>query len=177
MDHNGRINAKPLAMTKLISLHLGGKLQAYNQFVLENQDEIYTFVYTLLQDEYLASLIVRRCFEKLYRQRLSGNQQTLRKRLFSLSIVAIRELLVREKRSILKQQKLEDCSEFELSQDNIGLLVSFLSLEQRLVISLVDIIGMNNEDSAEILGQPINKIRRNLANARYGLSTSYSVMK
>ena len=59
MDHNGCANATPLAVTNLIYLLLGDKLQAYNQFILENQDDIYTFVYSLLQDEYQASLIVQ----------------------------------------------------------------------------------------------------------------------
>jgi DNA-directed RNA polymerase specialized sigma24 family protein len=177
MDHNGRANVTPLAMTNLTSLLLGGKLQAYNQFVLENQDEIYTFVYMLLQDEYRASLIVQRCFEKLYHQQLSGNKKTLRKRLYSLSIAAIRELSAMEKRFFLKQQKSGDCSRLRLSQDNIALLVSSLPLEQSLVISLIDIIGMNYEEAAEILVQPINTIARNLACARYSLCTNYSFMK
>ena len=177
MDHNGRVNATSLAMTNLTSLLLGGKLQAYNQFVLENQDEIYTFLYTVLQDEYRASLIVQRCFVKLYHQHLSGNRKTLRKRLFSLSVTAIRELSAREKRSLLKQQKSGDCSRLVLSQDNIALQVSSLPLEQSLVISLIDIIGMNYEEAAAVLMQPINTIRRNLACARYSLCTTYSVMK
>lgn len=145
-------------MSNLHAPLLRGELQVYNQFVLEIQDEIYTFVYTLLQDECRASMIVQRCFVKLYHQHLSGKKKTLRKRLFSLSIVAIRELSTREKRSFLKQKKSGDCSKLELSQDNIALLVSSLPLEQSLVISLIDIIGMNYEEAAEILILPINKL-------------------
>jgi len=177
MDQNYDTNLPRGRKHKLISRILGANLQAYNQFVLENQDEIYTFVYTLLQDEYRASLIVQRFFVKLYHQRHFGDKKTLRKRLFSLSIAAIRELSAREKRSFLKHQKPGDCSRLELSQDNITLLIISLPLEQSLVISLIDIIGLNYEEAAEILAQPIETITRNLACARYSLCTSYVVLK
>jgi hypothetical protein len=177
MNHNSSANATPLAIINLISLLLGGKLQAYNQFVLENQNEIYTFVYTLLSDENRASLIVQQCFSKLSRQHLSGDNKTLRKYLFSLSVTAVRELSAREIRSNMKQHKFMNCSRIDLGQDWIAFQINFLPIDQGLVISLIDVIGMNYEEAAEILEQPLNWVAQTLAYARYTLSTGNSVLQ
>jgi DNA-directed RNA polymerase specialized sigma24 family protein len=177
MVYNNRKNLTILAKYSLISRILGGKLRMDNQFVLEYQDEIYTFVYMLLRDENRASLIVQQCFSKLSRQYLSGDNKTLRKYLFSLSVTAVRELSAREIRSNMKQHKSMNCSRIDLGQSWIAFQINFLLLDQGLVISLIDVIGMNYEEAAEILEQPLNWVAQTLAYARYTLSTGNSVLQ
>jgi hypothetical protein len=77
----------------------------------------------------------------------------------------------------MKQHKSMNCSRIDLGQSWIAFQINFLLLDQGLVISLIDVIGMNYTETAEILEQPLNWVAQTLPYPRYNLSTGNSVLQ
>jgi DNA-directed RNA polymerase specialized sigma24 family protein len=132
----------------------GMNLQAFNHLILQHQDEAYTLAFDLLGDETLAEEVLERVFNEAFagRKRLTGD--------FRMEIL---------------RQVVQTClhGSYRISGPKaFARSMASLSGEEKLVLVLVDCLGLEYADAAMLLGKSPANLSKSLAKARVKMNTS-----
>lgn len=127
-------------------------LQTYNRLVLQHQDEAFTLAAHLLGDDDLAGKVVGETFRKAFSSRRTPQQA------FRLEV--LRQVVICCQMQV---QKLAGPS-------NLAYLLAGLADEEKIVLALVDCLGLGYHDCAVVLGKKSANIMKTLAQARYKIT-------
>jgi DNA-directed RNA polymerase specialized sigma24 family protein len=130
-------------------------LQAYNQLVLQHQDEAFTLAYYMLGSQGDASRVVEAAFQQAY-QDFSGPALVFRRAV--LRLVAS---------SCLARGKPDPAA----TPTGMPPGLAGLPSRARLALVLVDLLGMNYSEAAGMLEQPVGRFASQLAQARRKLAS------
>ncbi|MEJ2708338.1 MAG: sigma factor-like helix-turn-helix DNA-binding protein [Anaerolineales bacterium] len=128
-------------------------LQAFNQALLDCQDQVYSLAYYLLAEEKQATAVLQSAIEEVYREG-DGKTGILKRQLLSRVLSACRDRISKEEASVSGLQ---------------GLLSS-LPLDLRVAVILVDLLALDYEETARVMRYRPGQVRRTLARARLSLS-------
>lgn len=131
-----------------------GDLEAFNALVLGYQDAVYTLAYYLLGDERQAGLAAETAFRSAYGELREFRAGSLRGWLLRRAARACRASM--RARGAVKPGR----------EDGLQAGLASLPGELRLVVVLVDVMGMDYAEAGEVLGRPAAIVRERLARAR-----------
>lgn len=174
--------------TRLIARAQQGDLEAFNQLVLLYQDRIYSLAARILGDDHLAQDSTQNTFLAAYRSLSTFRNGSFRSWLYRIAINnCYTEHRKRVRHAHLPLDFEDDAEERPLSrqdefpgsaaspeklyerrelQQSIQRALDRLDADQRLVVSLVDIQGMDYLEAAEIMGVALGTVKSRLARAR-----------
>ena len=132
-------------------------LQAFNALVLAYQDEAYTLACYLLSDEAQAGEVVQDACRETYWA--SRDQQTIIRN----------DLLRRVVRSCLALSGRTNGTHAAL--DTSGSPLALLPMDQRALVVLVDVLGLDYHEAAGILRKSTSFVRQKLARGRASLAS------
>jgi len=127
-------------------------LLAYNQLVVQHQDEAYTLACDLLGNESGAAAVVEEAFQDSFRDGRTPQAQ------FRL------EILKKVLAFCLKRAKILP------GPGAMAHLLTGLSNTEKAILILVDCLEMSYADAGYVTGKPAAGVRQTLAKARYFLS-------
>jgi DNA-directed RNA polymerase specialized sigma24 family protein len=135
------------------TMHVMGqtRLSAFNSLALRYQDDAYTLAYYLLGDEKRATEATEAAFARLYRRVNPSLDQ------FRLEVLRGVISVSREGNS----HPVPVTGRGELNQQLLK-----LNPRERSVVVLVDVLGLNYEQAAQVLGCSVKETGRFLAQAR-----------
>lgn len=173
--------------TELISLAVGGDLDAFNQLVLQHQEVAYNVAYRIMTDENAAADATQEAVISMYRKLDTYRGGSFKSWFLRIVTNACYDELRRQRRRptipiepetndgelVESPEWLEDKSagpEEVLGGSEIENAIQhcLTGLEQkfRVVITLVDVSGEDYETVAQIIGTPIGTVKSRLARAR-----------
>ena len=146
-------------------------LTAFNRLILTYQDAAYGLARYLLEEEQQVEDAMESAFQRAYQNFHSLPADSFRSWLLSMVINSCKEQLSRS-----RQNTKVRCSPFPLAarEGNVQAAICSLPLEMRLLIVLVEVWGLDYEEAAKITGLTKEKVKSNLAQARYQLMVSLS---
>ncbi len=164
-----------------------GDLNAFNQLVLNHQDNLFHFLITFTGDPDLAEDITQESFIKAYQHIGAFQGGAFRSWLFRIAINTARDL-ARQKtsRPMLALYPNDDNGEENdspawlidhsasveaaIQQREFSLLLeeilNELPVNHRSILTLIDILGMDYVEAAQILNLPLGTVKSRLARAR-----------
>lgn len=171
----------------LVENSLKGDLEAFNQLVLNYQDTAYNLAYRILGEKAGAEDIAQDAFLSAYRKLYTFRGGSFRAWLLRIVTNACYDEIRRRKRrptvslspidkngeEIESPYWLEDTGDSpeeaamlkELSY-SIQKCLDLLSADFKIVVVLIDILGMSYSEAAEVSGVPLGTIRSRLRRAR-----------
>ena len=152
-------------MAQGLSATVDTKLATFNTLALQTQDEAYTLAYYLLGDERHAERATQAAFDQLYRSaRLQADR-------FRFEV--LRGVLDCCRRMIsIMPSRAGQQAYLRLKANRDATFEKLLSLNdnERSVVVLVDVLGLDYEAAAEVLGSSKKQVSSLLAQARLNLS-------
>ena len=147
-----------------LSVTVEPRIATFNRLALQTQDDAYTLAYYLLGDERHAERATQAAFDQLYQQArlqvdrfrfevLRGVLECSRRMLSLMPNRAGRRLPVRMANPDATYEKLMKLDESE-----------------RFVVALVDVLELDYEEAAQVLGISRKQVAKTLAQARLTLS-------
>lgn len=183
-------NLTGLDKADLVSSAQNGDLESFNQIVLLYQDRIFTLSLRILGDEDLAEDITQNTFLSAYRNLPGFRNGSFQSWLYRIAINACYSEYRKQKRHPLLSLEYEDDAEEkllpgydfpvshmspekeferrELAQA-IQHALDQLDVDQRAVVTLIDLQDFDYQEAAQILGVPIGTVKSRLARARLRL--------
>ncbi len=173
--------------SELISLAVGGDLDAFNQLVLQHQEVAYNVAYRIMADDNAAADATQEAVISMYRKLDTYRGGSFKSWFLRIVTNACYDELRRQRRRptvpiepetnegelVESPEWLEDksagpedvlgASEIE---NAIQHCLSGLEQKFRVVITLVDVSGEDYETVARIIGTPIGTVKSRLARAR-----------
>ncbi|MGE5222310.1 MAG: RNA polymerase sigma factor [Omnitrophica WOR_2 bacterium] len=142
-----------------------GNLEAFNQLVAENQDEIYNLAYLFLCDEAKAERATQATFLEAYLKRKEFRRSSFRIWLIRILVTQCQVEYTSRKSlaTTLKQQKPDQLVPPGFKE---------LNRDLRIVTALVHIQGLTIWQAAEVLNLPVEKIRNRQARALFEMMSS-----
>ncbi len=168
-----------------------GDLEAFNELVLSYQDKIFALALRILGDEDSAEDITQDTFLIAYRNLPHFRNGSFRSWLYRIATNACYDELRRRKRRPTLSLEYEDNEEerllplYEFPGSSNGVekayenheleqaiqqAINQLDVDQRAVVTLVDLQDFEYQEAAQILGVPIGTVKSRLARARQQLS-------
>lgn len=176
---------------RLIASAKAGDLESFNMLVLSYQNLVYNVAFRILGDRFAADDAAQETFISAFRKLGSFRGDSFRGWLWRIVINVCRDQFRRNKRRPTVPLAPPDESGDEIESPwwisdpgdspeerveraelarTIQTCIEELPLEYRLVITLVDIQGMDYVEAAETLGVPLGTVKSRLARARARLS-------
>ena len=173
--------------TELITLAVAGDLDAFNELVLQHQEVAYNVAYRILADENAAADATQNAVISMYRKLDTYRGGSFKSWFLRIVTNACYDELRRQRRRptipiepennsgelVESPEWLEDKSagpEEVLGTSEIEKAIQHcltgLDKKFRVVITLVDISGVDYETVAQIIGSPIGTVKSRLARAR-----------
>lgn len=173
--------------TELITLAVAGDLDAFNELVLQHQEIAYNVAYRILADENTAADATQNAVISMYRKLDTYRGGSFKSWFLRIVTNACYDELRRQRRRptipiepetnegelVESPEWLEDKSagpEEVLGTSEIEKAIQHcltgLDKKFRVVITLVDISGVDYETVAQIIGSPIGTVKSRLARAR-----------
>jgi DNA-directed RNA polymerase specialized sigma24 family protein len=134
------------------------RLEAYNRFVAEAQDGIYSLAYAILGSQRAAERATQTAFLQAYKGAVNKKIEPL---LFRALLAACQEELRRGEKGPSAAEHPPDGFDGMAWQ---GLIT--LPFDLRLAAALVDVAGLDYEQAAELMGIGVKDVRKRLAEAR-----------
>ncbi len=148
-----------------------GDLNAFNHLVESHQDAVYNLAYRILGDPVAAEESAQAAFIQAYRELGRFRRGAFQEWLFSILVQICRARLSRNSRGTIHPG-----AHGRSSQDDPAALAQTclraLPPDDRLVITLVDLVGMDADQAGTVLGLPSKAIRTRLAQARQQIASS-----
>ncbi len=142
-------------------------LITFNTLALQTQDEAYTLAYYLLGNESGAERATQAAFDQLYRRaRLPANR-------FRLEVLRQVMASCQQQNQGLRKRIVRTAAQtFPDSGGTEALFGKLLDLKdgERGVLVLVDVLGLDYEQAAQVLGSSRKQVGKLLAQARINLS-------
>ncbi len=179
------VGAIEAAENDLIQAAVTGDLDAFNHLVILHQDSLYWWVFSLVKDEAQAEDITQLAFFSAYEKLHTFRGGSFKAWLFTIARNRSYDELRQKKRRpsfSLDDAGEDDRDRFDLLSDRAllpeeALLAAEQSerIEQLLsslpdvfeqVVRLIDIEGLDYQDVAKILDQPLGTVKSRLARAR-----------
>lgn len=135
-----------------------GNVQAFNRLVEACQDDAYSLAFRLLGDERAAVQAIQRAVEQSHRS-LDTCQGEFRLWFFRYIVQICKYFSAGSSGKVTAV----------LDRTDIQGMLNSLPLDLRLSAVLVDVLGLNYEQAAEVAEVNSKKIRQTLAMARYSL--------
>ena len=135
-------------------------LSLFNQQVLQCQDDAYTLAWYLLGDEVAADAAMQKAVAAAFDCFVSGDEDCR---------LAVLQRVVEQ----FQRRKPAACSSAE---PGIFQGLCFLADQERVVLLLIDVLGLSYPEAARVIGQPPNAIGRLLAHARLKLKDHQKFM-
>lgn len=132
----------------------GSDLLAYNQLVLQHQDEAFTLACDLLGDEILAAQAVEEVFRDAFGDGCGSQPQ------FRL------EILKKVVTGCLKRAKVLP------GPETLAHLLAGLTNAEKVILVLVDCLELSYADAGRVLGKQPDAVRQALAKARYEVNAA-----
>jgi RNA polymerase sigma-70 factor (ECF subfamily) len=173
--------------TRLIAHAQQGDLEAFNRLVLLYQDKIFSLTRRILCDQALAEDITQNTFLAAYRHISGFRNGSFRSWLYRIAVNnCYTEMRKLKNRPTVPLEFDEDSEERPLAQEDlpgsspspereyerrelqqsIERALERLDADQRLVVSLVDIQGLDYQEAAQIMGVALGTVKSRLARAR-----------
>ena len=187
----------------LINRSQQGDLDAFNQLVLNYQDNLFHFLISFTGDPDTAEDITQESFIKAYQHIGSFQGGTFKSWLFRIGINAARDLARQRKRHTLlalypndengeendspawltdHSASVEAAIQQRETSLQLGKILDELPSNHRSILTLIDVLGMDYVEAAQILNLPLGTVKSRLARARMqmrnkllvtGLTSSY----
>lgn len=142
-----------------------GDLSAYNRLVESHQDAAYNLAYRILCDPVAAEEAVQAAFLQAYRELGRYRRGVFQEWLFAILVRVCRNRFSRAShRPGLPNRTLSTVQKSLPLQAETCLQA--LPLDLRLVITLIDLVGLDMDQASAVLGLPAQTIRTRLAQAR-----------
>lgn len=125
-------------------------LSLFNQQVLQCQDDAYTLAWYLLDDEVEAEVVMQKAVEAAYH-------------CFSIHKNDCHLLIL--KQIVNKSQERRSSTYISLAS-RLPYNLHFLDQSEQLTLVLIDILGLEYNDAANIMDRPVQDIRQLIARAR-----------
>jgi len=159
-------------MAQGLSATVDPQLITFNTLALQTQDDAYTLAYYLLGDERHAERATQAAFDQLYqRPRLPAG-------LFRLEV--LRRVVACSQRiiSILPNRGVGRASQrMRATRDATLEKLQALDGVERSVLVLVDVLGLDYQEAAQVLGSSKKQVSRMLAQARLNLSQGEAIQE
>jgi len=177
--------------TSLIQTAKQGDVQTFNRLVLTYQQQVYNLALRMLSDESLAEDATQETFLAAYRNLHKFRGGSFRAWLLRIVINRCYDELRRQKRQpsqtlenpvVNNEEYLDDPVDIKdnqtLPEDALAIrqlenavqnCIEQLSKENRAVVVLVDIQGMDNQAASDVVHVPLGTIKSRLARARLQL--------
>jgi DNA-directed RNA polymerase specialized sigma24 family protein len=127
------------------------RLSAFNSLALRYQDDAYTLAYYLLGDEKRAAEATQAAFSRLYRRADASHDQ------FRLEVL----------RWVISVSHPKDSHPVPVTgRGDLSEKLLKLNARERSVVVLVDVLGLNYDQAARVLGCSVKETGRLLAQAR-----------
>src|SRR3990172_2912881 len=148
-----------------------GNLKSFNELVLIYQDMAYNIAYRMLNDQRAAGTATQKAFLSAYRSLSTFYGGSFRAWLLCILIQACHdELCFHKSHSSTSIIKRYFVGMEGLKLDNkVQLLLSCLSPDDRVILVMIDVWGMDYAEVAEVTGRPTGAIRSRVALARKSL--------
>ncbi len=146
-------------------------LPAFNRLVLNYQDAAYGLARYLLGQERQAEEVVDSAFRNAYQSLHSLPDSSFRSWLLGMVMRACMEELGGIHRNNGKKHLPVPLAAHE---GEVQAAICSLPLEQRLLIVLIEVLGLDYDEASKITGWTKDKVSRDLAQARYQLMVSLS---
>lgn len=168
-----------------------GDLKAFNELVLMYQDIVYDIAYRILSDQRAAEAATQEAFLSAYRSLSAHRGGSFRAWLLRILIrvchnglrshrshllISIIKRYIAGTRELMSPAKVSnpvrsisltsECPDWNTKIQN---LLACLSLDDRVILFLVDLWEMDYAEVAEVTGRPISAIRNRVALARKSL--------
>ncbi len=153
-------------MGRGLSATVDSGLNTFNTLALQTQDEAYTLAYYLLGDESGAERATQSAFNQLYRHAgLPAGR-------FRLEVLRRVLASCQQQRQGLGQQIRFKPAAHPFSGSGEAVFGKLLDLQdgERGVLVLVDVLGLDYEQAAQVLGSSRKQVGKLLAQARINLS-------
>jgi hypothetical protein len=145
-----------------LSITADSKLVTFNSLALHYQDEAYTMAFYLLGDEKRAEKATQVAFKQLFlHTRVSADRFRLEvlRRVLNNCYGWFGSLPVRQKAGTAAE-----------SRDDLSSKLLELQESERSAVVLVDVLGLDYEEAAHVLGSSRKQVSKMLAQARLNLS-------
>lgn len=152
-------------MSQGLSAAVDTQLVTFNTLALQTQDEAYTLAYYLLGDEYHAERATQAAFDQLYR---SARLQAARFRFEVLRLVL--ECSRRMNRIMPNRTVRRVSLRMTANRDTTFEKLQALDAGERSVVVLVDVLGLDYDEAAQVMCSSKKQVSRMLAQARLNLS-------
>jgi len=152
-----------------LSITADSRLVAFNTLALQTQDEAYTLAYYMLGDERGAEKATQSAFNHLFKH---GQLQAGRFRLEVLR--GILASCQSRSGSLLVLPKTSAAAE---SRDDLSWKLLGLQENERAVVILVDVLGLNYIEAAHVLGGSKKQVCKLLAQARLKLGRNQTTIQ
>ncbi len=145
------------------------RLTTFNTLALHYQDDAYTLAYYLLGDESCAERATQAAFNRLYQ--FTG----LRFERFRLEVLR-RVLEYCQQKVPMSYRAVFHKAVRAVVGDRDGTLRKLMALKagERSVVVLVDVLGLDYEETAQVMGSSKKQVSRLLAQARQKMSAAAS---
>ena len=179
------VRAIDFAENELLQSAVTGDLDAFNRLVIQHQNSLYWWVFSLVNDEAQAEDITQSAFITAYEKLHSFRSGSFKAWLFTIARNRSYDELRRKKRRpsfSLDDAGAEDRERFDLLPDGAPLpeeallaseqseridqLIGRLPDAFQQVVRLIDIEGLDYQEAAEILNLPLGTVKSRLTRAR-----------
>jgi len=195
IDVNPRNQLPQMDEEAFVKAASNGDLDAFNQLVLEYQNLIYNFIYSLVGEPESAEDITQESFIKAYQKLHSFRGGSFRSWLMRIATNSAYDFLRRSRRYPTQQLFLEDengdemdsapwladpsASVQDVFEQNELLKTVFTLLEElpnayRIVLTLIDVHEFDYAEAAQALNVPIGTVKSRLVRARLQMKNKLS---
>lgn len=156
-------------MAQGLSAAVDTQITTFNTLAMQTQDDAYTLAYYLLGDERHAERATQAAYDALFRQ---ARLQTDRFR-----FEVLRRVLDCSQRLMPRRGIPRTGARMKAQTDSTFEKLTTLNHGERSVVVLVDVLGLDYEEAAQVLGSSRKQVSRLLAQARLNLTEREATLR